>query len=65
MNNKQLACEIAKHLFTNGAGKRAQRLVLELPNLQDGGGWCEAAVVDVIEDHLNAAAKEAKKTKVK
>jgi hypothetical protein len=54
MDNRQLACKIADHLFTNGSGKHAQRLVLELPGLKDGGGWCESAVVDVIDDALKS-----------
>jgi hypothetical protein len=55
MDNRQLACKIAEDLFTNGAGKRAQRLVLEMPDLRNGGGWIESAVTSVIEKHLNAA----------
>jgi hypothetical protein len=55
MDNRELACKIADYLFTNGAGKHAQRLVLEMPGLQDGGGWCESAVASVIEEHLSAA----------
>jgi hypothetical protein len=62
MNNRELACKIANDLFTNGAGKHAQRLVLEMPGLKDGGGWCESAVADMIEDHLEAAQTSVNRT---
>ena len=48
MSNEELAKSIARTLFTNGQGKHAQRLVLEIPGVKDGGGWCEQAVVDQI-----------------
>ena len=44
----KLAEKIADQLFSNGAGQKAERLVLELPGKRDGGGWCKQAVVDVI-----------------
>jgi hypothetical protein len=59
MNNRQLACEIAKSLFTNGAGKRAHRLVLEMSNGSNGGGWIESSVARVIEEHLDAIQQPA------
>lgn len=49
--NRQLAEAIADRLFTGGFGK-AQRLVLEMPNMQDGGGWSEACAADQIEKLL-------------
>ena len=45
---RQVAETIAQDLFTNGNGDRAKRLVSELPDGRDGGGWCESAVVDRI-----------------
>lgn len=42
--------EILNRLFTNGAGETAQRLVLELENGCNGGGWCRDAVRDQIRD---------------
>ncbi len=44
--------EILNRLFTNGAGETAQRLVLELENGRNGGGWCRNAVRDQIRDAL-------------
>lgn len=57
---KSLARKIAKELFTNGIGERADRLVLvtndcpeDCPDRGRGmGGWCERAVVSLIEDEL-------------
>jgi len=40
---------IAERLFTNGAGHKAQRLVLEMENGSDGGGWCKKTVIDQID----------------
>lgn len=62
--HKKLAKQIAKSLFTNGFGERAQRLVLELPEGKNGGGWAEVAVVDVIAEHL-AKQDKASTTKRK
>ena len=47
-----LAERIARVLFRNGLGHRARRLVLELENGKDGGGWCKQAVIDQIEKIL-------------
>ena len=44
--------EIANILFCNGMGQVASRLVLELPDGEDGGGWCKKAVVEVIDNAL-------------
>ena len=46
--------EILNRLFTNGAGETAQRLVLELENGRNGGGWCRNAVRDQIRDALQS-----------
>ena len=45
---EEMARAIAADLFTNGDGSRARRLVLELPNGRDGGGWSEAPAADRI-----------------
>lgn len=54
-----LATEIARRLFTNGNGERADRLVLmQQPKdgpSRDRGGWCELAVRDHIDDALHEA----------
>ncbi|HRZ38996.1 MAG TPA: hypothetical protein P5534_21840 [Candidatus Paceibacterota bacterium] len=44
----KLAQAIASGLFTNGHGETADRLVLELPNKRDGGGWG----IKLAEDHI-------------
>jgi hypothetical protein len=44
--------EIVNRLFENGSGEKARRLVLELENGRDGGGWCKDAVRDQIRDVL-------------
>jgi hypothetical protein len=58
-----LARKVAKELFTTGDGKRAVRLQLKLkanyqggPE-QDGGGWCEQAVINIIASELKTALK--------
>jgi hypothetical protein len=45
----ELADKIADSLFTDGDGQKAERLVLELPNGRNGGGWCRDAVRGVIQ----------------
>lgn len=55
-----LANKIARDIFTNGAKKRANRLVLELPGGRNGGGWCEMAVADLIDRHLSKSANRKK-----
>lgn len=40
---------IAERLFTNGQNERAARLVLELPDKTDGGGWSIKAAYDRIK----------------
>lgn len=56
------AQRIARRLFTGGTGSRATRLVLMVEFHPDGderitrerelGGWCERAVVDLLEAEL-------------
>ena len=48
-----LAVEIAAHLFINGQGEEADRLVLTAKDGSDLGGWCQMAVIDVIRQVLN------------
>ena len=45
---RRLAARIAGDLFTNGAGHHATRLVLELNDGGNGGGWSEKAAADRI-----------------
>ena len=45
---REIDNQIAARLFVNGAGQKAQRLVLELADGRDGGGWSEPAVVDQV-----------------
>lgn len=46
---QSIAERIASELFTNGRAEVAERLVLQLPNERDGGGWNKAAAIQVIE----------------
>lgn len=57
---KQLAAEIAALLFTTGAGRKAQRLVLVDENKRDLGGWGEKPIADLIEAKLRAVAGKKK-----
>lgn len=54
MDTEKVAEKIANYLFTNGAGEKAQRLVLELEDGSNGGGWCREAVKTVIVAKLKA-----------
>lgn len=47
-----LADEIVKDLFQNGHGGKAKRLVLELEDGKDGGGWDKGSVRAAIIKHL-------------
>ncbi len=49
---KNIAKRIADELFKNGIGEKAERLVLELENGSNGGGWCKQAVIDIIKTNL-------------
>jgi hypothetical protein len=51
---EKLADEIVEYLFTNGAGEQAHRLVLQLLDGSNGGGWCREAVKSVIISKLKA-----------
>jgi hypothetical protein len=58
---------VARDLFTDGPDRRGRRLVMEYadgPKL-NGGGYCEAAVADLIERHLREAEKGASKARKK
>lgn len=58
MTTKALAQKIAKDLFTDGMGRHAQRLVMEIEGVTNGSGWSEAAVANVIKKHLDEQAKK-------
>ena len=47
---KEVAAEIARELFVDGMGRRAELLALVSPGRDTGsdGGWCEEAVVSEI-----------------
>jgi hypothetical protein len=62
--NRAIAEQIALDLFTGGNGKIAKHLTLESPAASHTGGldgWCQSAVVDLIERvldrHFPASAK--------
>lgn len=54
MDANELATQITDKIFTNGAGDQAKRLVLELENGRNGGGWSKSAMRDFIRDILIA-----------
>lgn len=56
---QELAEQIAKYLFTDGSGERAERLVLELKNGRKGGGWSEWAVTLAIKERLVSFSQKA------
>lgn len=56
---ESLARKITTDLFTNGAGQPGNRLVLELSDKSDGGGWCSKAVFDRIGAMIHAALPAA------
>jgi hypothetical protein len=49
---RKVSRKITSYLFHNGAGELAKRLVLELPNGRNGGGWSEKPAENVIFDIL-------------
>ena len=54
--SKALAAKIADELFTSRDGKRADRLVFELPSREPWGGWSHAAATHRIEKILQEGA---------
>jgi hypothetical protein len=54
---RELAKAAANELFRNGSGQIASRLVMELPGGRNGGGYCHAAVVEVIAQVLRDRMK--------
>lgn len=55
------AKELAEYLFTNGAGAKAERLVLAVKTggeLLDLGGWSRAAVLSRLEEFETAIRAE-------
>jgi len=55
----RLATQIVAALFTNGAGQKAERLVLELPNKTFGGGWSRAGATDQIAKTIRSVSVRA------
>ena len=56
---RKVAVEIANELFTNGSGEHARHLNLIMDGGRYVGGWCEAAVADIIERKIRAAQQNA------
>lgn len=48
-----VADKIADYLLTDGVGRTARRLVMELENGTRGGGWGKQAVRDAVQTHLD------------
>jgi tryptophanyl-tRNA synthetase len=57
----KLAQRITEYLFTNGAGQKATRLVLEMKDGTPSGGWCKEAVTDVVQRFLDEVSAERRK----
>jgi hypothetical protein len=57
MTVRQFAEQIARDLFTNGLGQRADRLLLvrDVDPPSSLGGWSEEAMADRIEEALSKA----------
>lgn len=54
---KAIAAKIARDLFTDGAGRRGTRLVMEYRGEHVGeSGWSESALADRIAQHLKRRA---------
>lgn len=54
-NAREIAERIAAVLFRDGCNNEAQRLVLEMADGRDGGGWGRGPAVDAIEEVLASA----------
>jgi hypothetical protein len=57
MNVDKLARAIQQALFTNGNEDVARRLVLELADGKDGGGWSAEGAYSAIRDTIANEAK--------
>ena len=51
----ETAENIVEELFQNGFNQKAQRLVLELEDKSNGGGWGKKPVIDVIVKHIKSS----------
>jgi len=61
MTNRQIAMEIADDLFTDGTGRKARRLVMEIVRNLDGSGWGKGAVIDRVEGVLDRRKRRPSK----
>lgn len=57
---EKIADAIGEELFINGAGEKAKRLVLELEDGSNGGGWGKKPMIDIILKHLKRTNKYEK-----
>ena len=55
-----IATTIARKLLTNGDGQKGIRLAIKLKGEQEGGGWCEKAIIGVIRKVLVPPATDSK-----
>ena len=60
---KRAAKRIAKVLFRVGCENESKRLVLEMLDGDNGGGWCFSAVVDEINRGLQEEVRRVAATK--
>lgn len=53
MTTRKLATKIIDSIMTNGVKEKADRLVLELPDKRNGGGWSRLPLIDRVTEILN------------
>jgi hypothetical protein len=58
MEIEDVADRIVAELFQNGFNQKAKRLVLELEDNSNGGGWGKKPVKDIIIKHLKSVPTE-------
>ncbi len=63
MNTEELAKKIVDGLFINGSNRKAKRLVLELEDGGDGGGWGRKPAEDFVKGIINKYLYENKVAK--
>ena len=60
---KTISRDIVDILFINGFNESANRLILELDDKRNGGGWCKEAATKRIEEYLLNTRPEKNKGK--
>jgi len=69
MNVEKLADAIVAELFRNGANNEVKRLVIELNNGENGGGWsregARSAIIRAAQPYVQATASRDGKSLVR